>query len=379
MPLQAHTEMSLLTQCVIFCFWIYSVLTFLFTSSFLSYIVLLGPIVLYGLVKYYSLPKPDASVVDEILGVNPLYDLRNKKENEVTSGNIKSWISEFDDHRNPSSSTVQSIGHRAYGLDAPENSLIAIKTCQVKGCKNIEIDVMLTKDNVPITYHDCDLSRITGKPQNVLDQTWNEIKDLDISVNHPLSEKFKDEKIPKFEDAVSLALSLNMTIYLDVKECKPEIVDAVIQLYRKFPELHTRSIVCGFNPLLTYLIRRQDPKIVCAITWRPFFYSCSSYDPYYRVTSFGEQRHKNFFRHLGAVISDHLYDWVLYNICPQLVGAVAILLAKDYVSPHEITQWERKGLRVIAWTVNLPVEKMHYARVLGVSYITDTVVGDAHP
>lgn len=37
------------------------------------------------------------------------------------------------------------------------------------------------------------------------------------------SEKFKDEKIPKFEDAVSLALSLNMTIYLDVKECKPEV------------------------------------------------------------------------------------------------------------------------------------------------------------
>lgn len=42
-----------------------------------------------------------------------------------------------------------------------------------------------------------------------------------------------------------------------------------------------------------------------------------------------------------------------------------------------MTDWREKGVRVIAWTVNHPVEKQHLARVLKVTYMTDTLTGES--
>ncbi|KAK9711654.1 hypothetical protein QE152_g25336 [Popillia japonica] len=42
-----------------------------------------------------------------------------------------------------------------------------------------------------------------------------------------------------------------------------------------------------------------------------------------------------------------------------------------------VTEWREKGVRVIAWTVNHPVEKQHFSRVLKVTYMTDTLTGES--
>lgn len=41
-----------------------------------------------------------------------------------------------------------------------------------------------------------------------------------------------------------------------------------------------------------------------------------------------------------------------------------------------VADWEAKGVRVVAWTVNHPVEKQHFARVLKVTYLTDTLTAE---
>lgn len=41
-----------------------------------------------------------------------------------------------------------------------------------------------------------------------------------------------------------------------------------------------------------------------------------------------------------------------------------------------ILDWRKKGVRVMAWTVNTPVEKQYCARTLKITYLTDTLTGE---
>lgn len=42
-----------------------------------------------------------------------------------------------------------------------------------------------------------------------------------------------------------------------------------------------------------------------------------------------------------------------------------------------VLDWRAKGVRVIAWTVNHPLEKQHFSRTLKITYLTDTLIGEA--
>lgn len=52
--------------------------------------------------------------------------------------------------------------------------------------KMIELDVSLTKDDVPIIFHDYDLSRLTGQKTIVKETKWAELRKIDIAAKHPL-------------------------------------------------------------------------------------------------------------------------------------------------------------------------------------------------
>lgn len=49
-------------------------------------------------------------------------------------------------------------------------------------------------------------------------------------------------------------------------------------------------------------------------------------------------------------------------------------LCRDYVQ-----YWARRGVEVVAWTVNTKVEKDFYQELLHVNYITDSLVEDCDP
>ncbi|MGN0995468.1 MAG: glycerophosphodiester phosphodiesterase family protein, partial [Candidatus Ventricola sp.] len=79
--------------------------------------------------------------------------------------------------------------------DAPENSMAAFRRA-VEAGYGIELDVQLTRDRVPVVFHDESLSRMCGVPGNVRDYTFDEL------VQFPLLRSA--ERIPRFEDVLTL-------------------------------------------------------------------------------------------------------------------------------------------------------------------------------
>ncbi len=96
-----------------------------------------------------------------------------------------------------------------------ENSLEAFRQAEAYGANALEVDVRLTRDNVPVLYHDVDLNyRLVQKAgilANLNDVTWALLKS---------SIRLTDgQRIPRVEEALTLAVdSTNLRyVWLDIK------------------------------------------------------------------------------------------------------------------------------------------------------------------
>ena len=71
------------------------------------------------------------------------------------------------------------IGHRGVKDLKPENTFESILTAFDLGLECVEIDVKISKDNIPLLLHDDTLDRTTDGSGLVCDYTFEEINKLD--------------------------------------------------------------------------------------------------------------------------------------------------------------------------------------------------------
>ncbi|XP_015524045.1 glycerophosphodiester phosphodiesterase 1 [Neodiprion lecontei] len=355
--------LEIYTGC--FMAWIYLQASWtILTSIFYQFSVpwaIWAALVLTISLQVARIPPPSSEVVREVLGVDPLTEAKDEQggDSHGTSDHLY---------------CMRVVGHRGAAFDYPENSLNAFRNCKNRGCSAVEFDLALTKDGVPIIFHDLTIERLTGKSGTVKEMTWNQLKELDISRNHPLREKFiGEDKIALLEDVLTECIRNDLRMFIDIKEKSLEIVQVILDAYNKHPSLFKRAVVTSFNPIIIYLIRRKNPKIVCSIAWRPQLISRKSYQG---LEGPGLPRFSNPFKHALAAILDCLHGWALSRFTYHLLGLSAILLHKDIVTPEVVRKWNVRGVRVIVWNVNLPSEKLHYSRLLKVTYLTDTLIGE---
>lgn len=107
------------------------------------------------------------------------------------------------------------IAHRGASLEAPENTLAALRRAYELGAQWVEFDVMLTSDNVPIIFHDSYLERTTNGRGKVSETPYKEIAKLDAG--SWFSEKYQGEKIPTLAQWLECAAQLGLGINLEMK------------------------------------------------------------------------------------------------------------------------------------------------------------------
>lgn len=91
--------------------------------------------------------------------------------------------------------------------DAPENSLAAIRKAVENGY-GIEFDVQLTRDRIPVVFHDESLKRVCGVEGNVRDYTYEELQQFPL-----LSSQ---ERIPLLSDVLG-AVDGRVPLIIEIK------------------------------------------------------------------------------------------------------------------------------------------------------------------
>lgn len=135
--------------------------------------------------------------------------------------------------------------------DAPENSLNAMRKAVAAGY-GIEFDIQLSKDDVPVIFHDASLKRMCGVGGKVWDYTLEELQKMKLTNSN--------ETIPTLEQVlevvdgkVPLIIEYKMD-RVDTKVC--ELGDAILEKYN--------GVYCieSFHPFAVKWYREHRPDVI---------------------------------------------------------------------------------------------------------------------
>ena len=93
--------------------------------------------------------------------------------------------------------------HRGLSFAMPENSLPAFAAAIAAGAHEIEFDLWLSADDVPVICHDPDLNRVGGVDMNVSESSWESISKIDLGAFK--GKEWSGIKVPRFEDVLAIA------------------------------------------------------------------------------------------------------------------------------------------------------------------------------
>jgi len=143
------------------------------------------------------------------------------------------------------------IAHRGlHDKSIPENSLAAFEAAIEAGLP-IEIDVQLTKDKVPVVYHDDFFQRLTGLEKRVTRAKYKVVRLLKLSGT--------DEEIPTFKEVLD-CVDGRVPLLIEIKRNKGSrgIERIVMDMLKDY---NGEFAIQSFNPIALRKVRKIDPSI----------------------------------------------------------------------------------------------------------------------
>lgn len=123
--------------------------------------------------------------------------------------------------------------HRGASAYAPENTLAAFLLAKRLGADGVELDVHLTADGKVVVCHDGDVKRTSNGEGLIEEKTYDELLGYDFGYPTAFGKRFEGERIPLLEEVYRALIPCGMTVNVEIKKTRPEIVEEVLKVEKK--------------------------------------------------------------------------------------------------------------------------------------------------
>lgn len=141
------------------------------------------------------------------------------------------------------------IGHRGAARHAPENTLAGFRVAASMGVACVEFDVRLSRDGVPVLFHDDTVERTTDGHGRLGALTAAQIRRLDAGAW--FGPCFAGERVPTLAEAVETLAELNLAANIELKPEEAQgaaTARAVLAVLRKdWPRDRPRPLLSSFD------------------------------------------------------------------------------------------------------------------------------------
>ncbi|MEJ7139340.1 glycerophosphodiester phosphodiesterase family protein [Amphibiibacter pelophylacis] len=228
------------------------------------------------------------------------------------------------------------IAHRGAGQLAPENTRAAFERGAARGYTAFECDVKLSRDGVLFLLHDDDLLRTTNGQGQAADYDWADLSKLDAGAWH--SAAHAGEPLMRLDTLLALADERGWWLNLEIKPNPGEAVKTALALAQALRHhggpLLQRVLLSSFEYESIRALRQLPATSAggetgwpCALLWD------------------GEN--------LPGLRPDASGAAGLIELAHPM-RCVAVVLDHNLIQPDTAALAHRRGLRLLAYTVNDP-------------------------
>ena len=158
----------------------------------------------------------------------------------------------LEKHRKEGNTFPLIGGHRGCLCEAQENTIPAMEKGLERGASYLEIDVQLTRDHIPVIFHDIDTLDKTGRPGFVHDHTYNELSENYI--------------VPTLESVMQWGRRNSVYFALEIKSHNYRTNDSELALMPLLNEIIKETGMLGqveafsVNYEILSLLKRMNPE-----------------------------------------------------------------------------------------------------------------------
>lgn len=140
---------------------------------------------------------------------------------------------------------MEIIAHRGASFDAPENTIASLELAFQQNADGVEIDIHLTKDQRVVAFHDDDTARIAGVSNLIADQTFAELRGLEIGQWGRWKGRGFSEKIPTLEEVLAV-IPYGKRLFIEIK-CGAEVLPPLATILETSGNKPQQTVLIGFH------------------------------------------------------------------------------------------------------------------------------------